>query len=174
MKPIEQVSRQRIAQIRNHILRDVIKWTLGEPHRIMQFTKIWNMFHWLVYKREQNMRNGMKLCTRCQKIGRECWYPIDQFGKNSSTKDSISSWCIFCMREINADYRNENRSEINKYRKNFEKNHPDLIKQYRKKSYIKHRKKRIQESRTWQKNNSKRWNAYNRKRYAQRKERREA
>src|SRR5215469_8399870 len=70
-KDIEEVSRQRIAIIRQDILRELIVWTLREAHRIVLFRTWWALFHWLVYKREQKYQEGMKLCKRCEKLDRE-------------------------------------------------------------------------------------------------------
>lgn len=52
-KDENDLSRQRIAIIRQYILYNVIAWTIQEPHRILQFQDVWDIFYGLVYKRQK-------------------------------------------------------------------------------------------------------------------------
>src|SRR5712664_1247143 len=135
----KEVSRQRIAQIRQYILRDIIVWTVQAPHRIVLFATIWDTFHSIVYKREQKIKDGMRFCPRCQALGRECWHPLEGYNKNTAREDKLSVYCRTCEREKQAIFRSKHPERAEKYRQAHDKRHPGIWSVYRKRSYRKHR-----------------------------------
>jgi len=161
-KPIEEVSRQRLAVIRQGILREIIVWTLQAPHRIVVFPAMWNTFHWLVYKREQKYQEGMKHCVRCEKLGRQCWHPFEDFYKDTSDKHGLSDYCSKCCNELCSATREKNPEAARERKRKWYKMHPEKMLEYRRRAYAKNPKRYNQASRDWQRKNAERWNAYNR------------
>jgi len=158
----EEVSRQRLAIIRQYILRDILIWTIQAPHRIVWFNAWWHTFHWLVYKREQKHQDGMKHCIRCEKIGRECWHPVDNFYKDARDKHRLSVYCIPCCNEQNKASRGKNPEAMREKVREWHEKHPDRLRVYSRRRYAKNPEKHKQASRKWQRENAERWNAYNR------------
>ena len=172
-KDIEEVSRQRIAIIRQDILRELIVWTLREAHRIVLFRTWWALFHWLVYKREQKYQEGMKLCKRCEKLDRECWHPFEDFYKNVKDKHGLSDYCSKCCNELCAATREKNPEAARERKREWYKMHPEKMLEYRRRAYAKNPKRYNRATRKWQRENAERWNAYNRAYRARKKAERE-
>jgi K+/H+ antiporter YhaU regulatory subunit KhtT len=123
-----------------------------------------------VYKKAQKIKDGMRFCPRCQELGRECWHPLENYNKNTHRKDKLGVYCRTCEREKQAIFRSEHPERAEKYRQVHEERYPGIASVYRKRSYRKHRIKRMQESRRWQQRNSVKWNAYSRDWRAKKKE----
>lgn len=170
MKPIEDVSRQRLAVIRQYILRDILIWTIQAPHRLVWFKEWWNTFYWLVYRREQKHLDGMKHCIRCEKLGRECWHPVEEFYKDTRDNHGLSVYCINCSNELNNAVRERDPEAARERRREWGKMHPEKISEYSRRAYAKNPESSIRATRKWQRENAERWNAYNRDWRAKKKE----
>jgi hypothetical protein len=49
----------------------------------------------------------MKMCTRCKKEK-----PQSHFGKNKTSNDGLSLWCVDCMKFNHRRWRNNNREKL--------------------------------------------------------------
>lgn len=78
-----------------------------------------------IYNRQQVQKNkkrnednvtpltGYKKCIKCGQV-----LPIDQFNKNRTKKDGLSTWCSDCCKEYAEQYRQKNREKNTKENNN--------------------------------------------------------
>jgi len=140
----EEVSKQRLAQIRCYILRDIIGWTLREPHRIVWLKVLWGTFHWLVYKREQKFVGDSKHCPGCEKLGRECWHPIADFYKNEKLKEGLSTYCKRCTNKKSMEYAREHKGNATEQARRYRRKNVEKFREYQREYYRKNRAKRLE------------------------------
>jgi hypothetical protein len=53
-----------------------------------------------------------KHCTHCRE-----WLPFSAFRRNKRMKNGLNSWCKNCQLEATQDWRDRNRDEINRARR---------------------------------------------------------
>jgi hypothetical protein len=58
-------------------------------------------------RKERQMATKTKTCTRCKKRRK-----IEQFYKDKTVKDGLSSWCKACTKEYDRAYRERKKSEV--------------------------------------------------------------
>ena len=74
----------------------------------------------------------MKVCTKC---GQQ--KPLDAFRKQSSTKDGLKYHCKECDNKTAKSYYNKNKKKIVEKVKEWQKNNPNKVKEYKKSYYDK-------------------------------------
>lgn len=91
----------------------------------------------------------MKICSKCREPKE-----LDEFHRNKSNKDGRAYYCKDCMRPIVRDSQRKGRA-LN----------PERERENKRRSYLKHRKQRIEEARNWRKENPERQAAANKRYY---------
>lgn len=167
-KDINDVSRQRIAQIRLCILRDLIVWTVQGPWRLTAFPALWQTFHWLVYPGEQKFKDGKKLCIQCERLGRQCWHPLEDFYEHERLRGGVHTYCKQCVSENNMAYAREHKDKVAAYSRKYKRSHVENFRKYSNKYYHRHKAKRLAYIQKWRNNNKERYDAYQ-KAYRERK-----
>ena len=53
------------------------------------------------------MASKTKTCTRCKKRRK-----VEQFYRDKTIKDGLSSWCKYCTKDYDRAYRERKRAEV--------------------------------------------------------------
>tara|TARA_Y100001973_G_C5080122_1_gene272046 strand:+ start:72 stop:365 length:294 start_codon:yes stop_codon:yes gene_type:complete len=77
---------------------------------------------------------NMKVCTKCKEQK-----PLTAFRKQSSTKDGLKYYCKECDNEMAKSYYSKNKNKIVDKVKEWQKNNPDKVKNYKKSYYGKNK-----------------------------------
>lgn len=117
-----------------------------------------------------------KLCCRCKATK-----SIDEFYKNATRRDGISSFCKVCAAQYGATYRSQNPEKVREGRRDWKARNPDKVKEMDKRHrnlhledrHARHSAWRIrnidsvrERHKEWQKNNSERIREYENNRRA--------
>ena len=76
----------------------------------------------------------MKTCTKCREA-----LPFSEFRKQSSTKDGLKYYCKKCDNEIAKKYYEKNKNKIVSNVKQWQKDNPNKVKEYKKSYYGKNK-----------------------------------
>ena len=76
----------------------------------------------------------MKTCTKCKGT-----FQFSEFRKQSSTKDGLKYYCKRCDDEIAKKYYEKNKNKIVNNVKQWQKDNPNKVKEYKKSYYGKNR-----------------------------------
>ena len=76
----------------------------------------------------------MKICTKCKEQK-----PLEAFRKQSSTKDGLKYYCKDCDNKTAKSYYQKNKSKIVDKVKEWQKNNPEKVKEYKKSYYGKNK-----------------------------------
>ena len=76
----------------------------------------------------------MKTCTKCKEV-----LPFSEFRKQSSTKDGLKYYCKKCDNEIAKKYYEKNKNKIVSNVKQWQKDNPNKVKEYKKSYYGKNK-----------------------------------
>ena len=74
----------------------------------------------------------MKICTKCKEAK-----SLDRFRKQSSTKDGLKYHCKECDNQTAKSYYNKNKKKIVHKVREWQKNNPTKVKEYKKSYYDK-------------------------------------
>ncbi len=72
----------------------------------------------------------MKICTKCKEEK-----PLGDFRKQSSTKDGLKYYCKECDNRIAKKYYEKNKGKIVNNVKQWQKDNPNKVKEYKKSYY---------------------------------------
>lgn len=96
----------------------------------------------------------MKRCSHCKQE-----HPTTEFHKNACRPDGLADWCKECVREYNAQHREENAERNRRWVEEFKANDPEGYMEWKRH----HR-------RAWRKKNPDKWRAQKRRWHARQRE----
>ena len=90
----------------------------------------------------------MKLCTACGGVK-----PVDEFRRNATKRDGLSSNCKPCSRMSDLRYRSNNQDRIREYGRSYHSENAERVRVRRQRYYLENLERERERMRNWQREN---------------------